>query len=417
MKKLKSLKNLENLKNLKNNNTGMKVLSVFIAILIWLLVANINDPVRTERFSGIPVQIINESALTDLGYAYEVLEGDEVTITVEGKRSILNDMSASDFQAVADFSKLSEVDAVPIDVTAKKYANQLDITLGNVNTMKIKKDAVVSVSVPVNIILEGNPADGYTVGNMTGTPNLVKVTGPENLLSSAKEIRAVVDIDGISHDVTTTADPILYGIEGEVIDSSQIQMDTTSINVLINLWKTKQVKVNLNYVGSPASGYELTAFDYEPKQILIAAPNDVLEETTSITLPDISIQGLTQNYEEDIALDEDSLPENVILADDADDVKVQATIEKKITRNITFSEEDISIRGQGNHTVTFASDNEYSIQVDGAESLVKSLKISDFTPWVDVSDLEEGENTVKLHVKEVDGITVNYTPRFTLTIE
>ena len=69
--------------------------------------------------------------LIDLGYAYEVVEGEEVSITVEGKRSILNEMSVTDFQAVADFSKLSEVDAVPIDVTARKYANQLDITLGN----------------------------------------------------------------------------------------------------------------------------------------------------------------------------------------------------------------------------------------------------------------------------------------------
>ena len=73
MKNLKNLANLTNLKNLINNNIGMKVLSVFIAVLIWLLVANINDPVRTERFSDLPVTIINESALTDLGYAYEVV--------------------------------------------------------------------------------------------------------------------------------------------------------------------------------------------------------------------------------------------------------------------------------------------------------------------------------------------------------
>ena len=128
------------MKEQKNNNMRIKVLSVLIAVLIWLLVANINDPVRKEKFTGIPVTIINENALTDLGYAYEVVEGDQVSITVEGKNSIVGNMSATDFQAVADFSKLSEVDAVPIDVTAKKYANQLEITLGNVNTMKIKKD-------------------------------------------------------------------------------------------------------------------------------------------------------------------------------------------------------------------------------------------------------------------------------------
>ena len=404
------------MKDLKNNNTGMKILSVFIAVLIWLLVANINDPVRTERFSGIPVKIINENALTDLGYAYEVVEGDEVSITVEGKRSILNTLSDSDFQAVADFSKLSEVDAVPIDVTAKKYANQLEITLGNVNTMKIHKDAVVSVSVPVNIVLEGQVADGYAVGERTGTPNLVKVTGPENLLSSAKEIRAVVDIDGINHDVTSTVDPVLYDEEGEVIDSTQVQMDTTSINVLVVLWKTKMVNVNLQSYGTPADGYEMTSFDYEPKQIQVTAPDDILEDLTSINLPAISVDGRTEDYEEDITLNENALPDGVVLADDTEDVKVKAVIEKRITRKLSFTEADINVRGKGTRTVTFDAGNTYVIQIDGAESVVKGMKITDFTPWIDVSDLEEGEHTVRLHVREIDGITVNSTPQITFTL-
>lgn len=405
------------MKELKNNKVGMKILSVLIAILIWLLVANINDPVRTEKFSGIPVTIINENALTDLGYAYEVVEGDQVSITVEGKSSIMRNLSASDFQAVADFSKLSEVDAVPIDVTAKKYANQLEITLGNVNTMKIKKDEVVSVSVPVNIVVKGKVANGYAVGNLTGTPNLVKVSGPESLMSSAKEIRAEVEVDDITHDVTTTADPVLYDNENQVIDSNQVTMDASSISVSITLWKTKSVDINLQSVGTPAEGYEMTSFDYEPKTVLVAAPDDVLEDLTSITLPNISVEGLSQNYEEDIELNEDLLPTGVILADDSEDVKAQANIEKKISRKLTFTESSITVKGKGTRQVSFDSGNEYSIRVEGAESKVKDLKITDFEPWVDVTDLEEGEHTVRVHVKEVDGVTVSSTTKITLTLQ
>ena len=108
----------------QKNNMWMKILSVVIAVLIWLFVANTNDPVVTKRFYSIPVK---------------------------GKSSIVRSMGISDFQAIADFSKLSKVDAVPIDVTAKKYSDQLDITLGTTNTMKIKKDEVVTISVPVNV--------------------------------------------------------------------------------------------------------------------------------------------------------------------------------------------------------------------------------------------------------------------------
>ena len=118
---------------------------------------------------------------------------------------------------------MSKVDAVPIDVTAKKYSDQLDITLGTTNTMKIKKDEVVTISVPVNVTAKGDPAEGYAVGRVTSTPNLIKVSGPENLLSSAKEIRATVSVDGISHDVTATDKPVLYDEEGKKVIPGSLQ--------------------------------------------------------------------------------------------------------------------------------------------------------------------------------------------------
>ena len=98
----------------QKNNMWMKILSVVIAVLIWLFVANTNDPVVTKRFYSIPVKVMNEDALTKRGYAYEILDGEEVNITVKGKSSIVRSMGISDFQAIADFSKLSKVDAVPI---------------------------------------------------------------------------------------------------------------------------------------------------------------------------------------------------------------------------------------------------------------------------------------------------------------
>ena len=122
------------------SNYGMKILSVLVAILIWLLVANTNDPVVTKRFSGIAVKVINDEVLTQKGYAYAILEGDEVTVTVRGKNSIVSTLISSDFQAVADFSKLSKVDAIPIDITVSRYPDQLELSLGNVNTMKIKEE-------------------------------------------------------------------------------------------------------------------------------------------------------------------------------------------------------------------------------------------------------------------------------------
>ena len=405
------------MKEQKNSNMGMKVLSVSIAIFIWLLVANTNDPVVTKRFTDIPVDIINEEALTDLGYAYEVTEGDEVTITVKGKNSIVGTLSISDFRAVADFSKLSEVDAVPIDVTVKKYTDQLEIMLGTVNTMKIKKDEMISVSVPVNIVINGDAAEGYAPGKITGTPNLVRVTGPANLLDNAKAIIVEVDIDGIDHDVTTNVKPILYDADNKKIDSKQIAFDTPSISISIELWKTKKVQVSVEQEGEPADGYQLTSFDYEPKEIIVAAPDDILADLTTISLPAVSLDGLTENYEKDIDITEELLPDYVVLADDVTDIKIKANIEKVMTRRITFEKENIQIKGKQNKKVTFHADNQYVIAVEGPSSVLRDLKITDFAPWIDVSGMDEGEHEITVHVKEPEGITVNSVPEISITVK
>ena len=395
------------MKKLITNNWGMKCLSVFIAVLIWLLVVNTNDPVVTKRFSNIPVEIINEDVLTKEGYAYEILEGESVYISVKGKNSILGSMSDTDFVAYADFSKLSVVDAVPIDVEAKRYQAQLEINLGSVNTMKIKRDELIDVNVPVNIVSKGEVADGYAVGKMTGTPNLVKVSGPKNLLSNAKEIRAEIELDGISSDTTTTAKPLLYDGNGELIDSSQLDMDTTGVYIDIEVWKTKTVDVNVDYEGEAEDGYVITSFDYEPKRITIAAPDDVLKDIDSIDLPTISLEGEEKNYEKDFDLTQETLPSHVILADSNTSVKAQATVEPLKTKKFAVTLNDLTVKNNNGYKVTMASGVICSFTVEGAELLLEDLSVKDFAPWIDIKGIEEeGTHNMNLHLKDIDGITI-----------
>ncbi len=401
----------------KNRNLGMKVLSVAIAILIWLLVANTNDPVITKRFADVPVQIENEKALTDNGYAYKILEGDKVSFTVKGKKSIVNNLTSNDFRVVADFSKLSLTDAIPIDVTSDKYQDQLEINLGSTNTMKIEKDEIASVNLPVNAIVNGSVADGYYVGESTTTPNLIGVTGPKNLLQHAKEIRATVEMDEIKEDITVSAKPVLYSDTGEVIESSQIEMDATSVNVSIVLWKTKDVKVNLTYTGNPASGYAVSSFDYVPKTVRVAVSQDYYDELESLDLGEVSLEGLDEHYEKNIDIDSSSFPDGVILADNITSIKVNAKIEKEITRKLTFGRGDLKVKNNSGYDLSYDGNNKYFVSIEGAESVVNNAKIADFTPWIDLSGLEEGTHDLNIHVKDVEEISELSTSTIRVTLQ
>ena len=43
------------------NNLSLKILSLAIAILVWLLVVNINNPISTKSFIVSDVELLNEA--------------------------------------------------------------------------------------------------------------------------------------------------------------------------------------------------------------------------------------------------------------------------------------------------------------------------------------------------------------------
>ena len=157
------------------NNFGLKVLSIIFAIIMWLVVVNIDDPKITKTFTTT-VSITNESAISDMGKYYEVVDGkNTVTFAVSAKRSLIEDLSGSDFKAVADMSLIEDLSRVPIEISALHYTNQisiitrnqyLDVTVGNLQTQSF-------IIVPRD---SGTPASGSVVGSVSVSPNVLKVS-------------------------------------------------------------------------------------------------------------------------------------------------------------------------------------------------------------------------------------------------
>ena len=97
---------LKNLAKKLTNNLGLKVLAVLFAIALWIVVVNIDDPVKPAQYT-ISVTQDNMDYLTSNGKYSETLGGkNTVTFTASAKRSILEKLSNTDFTAVADMEKI-----------------------------------------------------------------------------------------------------------------------------------------------------------------------------------------------------------------------------------------------------------------------------------------------------------------------
>lgn len=405
-------------KKREKNNFNMKVLSVIIAVIIWIIVGNINDPVISRDITGVSVEFINEKALDKINKAYELEEDDKITISVSGKRSIVSRLRAKDFTATADLSKLSIVDAVPVEVSLKNHGSgQINIDLGKNAMMKVKIDDVETVSVPVSIEVKGEPATGYAVGKKTASPNMIEVTGPASSIEKIEEVKLVCDVSGASGDIKEDAEVEFYSKKGKKIDGSRLQYDETSISATVEIWKQKEIPIQVETKGEVASGYSVASVDYEPKTIAVVGPDDELADIDKIELSKVDISGATSDVETNITLQDTLLPGNIIFLDNNKTVAVKVKIGKMTEKTLTFSSSDIQVVDEDkNQTVSFL-DSQYQVVISGLEKEIQDIEIKDLAPYIEVDNYLSGNYTVAINLIDNKNINVESIDKARVKIE
>ena len=61
------------------NNLGLKLISLCLAVIFWLVVVTMEDPEQTKTLE-IPVTRINEEMIRENDKTYEVIEGNTVCL-------------------------------------------------------------------------------------------------------------------------------------------------------------------------------------------------------------------------------------------------------------------------------------------------------------------------------------------------
>lgn len=400
------------------NNFNMKVLSVIIAVIIWIIVGNINDPVISRDISGVQVEFINEKVLDKIHKAYELEDSDKITITVSGKKSIVSRLRARDFTATADLSKLSIVDAVPVEVSLNHDASgQVSIDLGKNTMMRVKIDDVETVTVPVSIEIEGEPASGYAVGKKTASPNMIEVTGPATSIENIEEVKLTCDVSGANKDIEKDAEVEFYSKKGKKLDSSRLKYDETSIAVSVEIWRQKTIPIEVETEGDVADGYTVASVEYEPKTVVIAGPDDELADIGSIELEKVDISDATSDVEKNISLSDTLLPGNIIFLESNKTVAVKVKIGKRIEKTLTFSPEDIQVVGAGDNATVSFLEEEYEVTISGLEEDIQDIKIKDLEPHIQVEEYSDGTYDISIRFVDNKNIEVESIDKATVEIE
>lgn len=373
-----------------SHNFGLKVLSVALAALLWLVVINSQDPIETATFEDIPVTIINEDALTAKDKIPEIVEGDMVDVVVEARRSICEKLTKADIVAVADFEKISVTDAVPIDVSVQGYSErEAEIIRGMNQVMKLRLEDSISKDFRVKISTTGQTADGYVIGDMEASPNMITLTGSSTQIGKVKEVVLMVDVEGVSSESYAVGTPIIYDMNGDVVDSSKVTMGTKEVSVTIPVLKTKTVRIEVVTLGEPAMGYEVGNVLFQPEAVTVAGkPTDlVLLGSTLTAKVDVTEQNGAVEETFDIAsLWDESL--DSLRPVDEDKLAVTVTMKKYEQKTFELAPEDIELRGLPEEfTGSIGMLHATRMQVRGKEASMANVTIQSLAPYIDLSGI------------------------------
>ena len=232
------------------HNLDLKILALVFAVILWLIVVNIDDPVKSVQFSGIEVKILHATELEKQGLCYEVLDGtDIINVTVTGRRSVIEEISEDNIIATADMKDLSSMNTISIHVTSAKSGNELDNIKLSSENVKLNIEKLQKVTKRIVVETEGTPAEDYVLGSRTVDLNQVQVSGPESIVSTIETAKAILNVDNSSSSVSASVPIYLYDENGDRVESSRVSMNISDVNINQEVLFSKEIEVWYEFNG------------------------------------------------------------------------------------------------------------------------------------------------------------------------
>ena len=392
------------------NNTGLKVVSVVFALMLWLIVVNIDNPTTKREFTNVQVELTNEDAITDKEKVCSVIDDSNIiTVTVRGPRNVVESLSASDFKATADLRELTDFEFVPIEIQPLRYKDKLTSVESRTKNVKVNIEELSVKQFAIRASVVGTPSEGYAVGKKILSQNIVKINGPSSIMSTINRVVAEVNVSDMSSDISTPVSLTIYDGNDKAIDTSRLKLSVDSVNVNVEMLKTKEVPIRAGTVGTPAEGYRVLGdVVCAPETVVVAAREKVLNKISEIRIPDVAmdVTDLSQSFEKIIDITE-YLPEDVTLVSEPEFLAT-VNIEKMESREMFYAITSIDIENLSEKYKTIYTNFEpLKIQVWGTKEKLQELVPTDMTVMLDLTNIEEpGNYSVPVHINLPEGYTV-----------
>lgn len=371
------------------------IVSIFLAVIVWLMVVYVNDPDITTTLTDIKVTYVGMGELRDNNL---VLTGKNavppISIIVTGKRSdLMNFMD--DISVQLDVSSITE--AGEYNIKGKLYMPTTRITVEKekFSEIPVTVENLEQKEIEVSVKQTGVLKDKIVKSVLTNPK--VLISGAKSEIDSVASAEASIDISHLKGDDVEHASYVLLNSSGELISKNEtIESTSRDVEITNTVYTKKALTVVPVLSNELEKDYMLETDNTEvsPSSIVVG-----VEDTNTDDKLVVSINKISDDVEEY----EIVTPNGMYIPEENKRVKIKADIVRK-----TAGEAQVNVTAENvGEGLTAKIEDKLGVEVWSAKD---DISPNDIKATVDAAGLGEGTYTLPVKLSG-DGMEFrgNYT--------
>lgn len=368
--------------NKLKNNTKIKFISLLSALVLWLYVMTVEDPVETRTFSDIPVAITNLNMVEDRNL--EIYPNEELftDISINGNLSSLRVINKNNIYIYGRIEDPKEgKNTIYLQANLPERVNKYDI---KPHSITVNLEKVVNEKRNIKLDVKGNPK--INIDTIDINKKTVNVEGPRSIVNKVTSIRATIDVSDKGQDFSTRLKLTPVNSDGEEVTG--VKLEESYVIANIKLLQQKTIPVKLNLIGNDSTGDVAKKYVLDPAEVTIEGKKEIVEGITFVNTQAIKLEDLKGTDSIDVPLD---LPKGVKTTDEGINITIE--LDKNITTELLIPKDNIEIRNKEEGVELNLDKVPEDIKIIITHSnKIKEIKESEIKLYVDMMDTSTGEN-------------------------
>ena len=388
---------------------GAVLLSFVCAFCLWLYVITAVNPGSAETYYNIPIVWEGETVLNENGLMVTGVSSNTVNLRLSGNRSDLSRVNSSNITIKADLSGIREPGSqIRINYSSPIFpgdvaSNAFVVESKAPDTIYVTVVRRVSKTVPVEVVWNGAPPEGFMVDKENRTLDIseVTVTGPESVVASIAKATITVELEGKRESISESYHYTLCDETGAPVDAKLIVTDVEEVRLDVAIRRVKDLTLAYNLVEGGGANADNTTIVLSTRTIRVSGSEAALDNLgDTLTIGTINLTELPKDTTLTFGV---VLPEGVINLTGVTEVTAEVRFHGLSTWELTVENiQSVNIpEGLSVELIT----KKLTVTLRGPTAELNAITPEDLTVTVDFSGAEVGTSSFKAAVTFGEGFS------------